>query len=379
LNMTTLHSRFPNLKLKSFRLLSLIFISIFIIAVSACGGGGSSSSDTTSPTLATAPAISPANGTIGVNYDVLTSFSASEQLSSATIKMTCDGVEVLGTTKVVGAVATFAPQSPGFAASSKCVATVDATATKDLAGNSFSGTTALTSFAVKPLACNSAAASANPAFNGTTLIGACGNVFIDPAVAKNQYPVIVDSINAALQSVKTSYVMLLSAQPDVIVCSTTPCSTFFAGPNLRNLALPPGAFAGQYTAPRSTVVLVSATYVRNQFVLAHEFSHVELAARVKSNRVPAWFNEGLATYVGGEPVCAGVSGNGVTSLLTLDLESAWTSYTNSAATFDKTYCQARAEVAAWIAQKGPSAVTQLLTSVGNGQSFSSQYGVLINP
>lgn len=125
-----------------------------------------------------------------------------------------------------------------------------------------------------------------------------------------------------------------------------------------------------------TVVLTSATYNRNAYVLAHEFSHVEVNARLNGARVPAWFDEGLATYVGGEPVCTNVTGKGIPSLLTLDLVSDWTAYTNNSATFEKTYCQARAEVAAWVAKKGNPAIGQLLQAVSQGQTFTSQYGAM---
>lgn len=228
----------------------------------------------------------------------------------------------------------------------------------------------------KPLNCTGAASNAAPFFNGTPLGAACGNVFIDPLVAKSQYPVVVDGIAAAIQSNKTSYGSLQASQPDVIVCNTIACGTYFAGTSLRNVALPPNTYAGQYTVPRMTVVLISATWSRNPYVLAHEFSHVEVQARLNGKRIPAWFDEGLATYVGGEPVCTNVTGTGVADLTMLDLQSDWTAYTASSATFEKTYCQARAEVAAWIAKRGTTAINQLLQAVAQGQSFTSQYGAM---
>lgn len=346
----------------------------------ACGGGGgggsSATSDTTAPTLAAAPAISPANGATGAAYASTVSFTASETLSTASIKMTCDGVDVPGTTTVSGAVATYTPTAPGYAANSKCVATVNASATKDVAGNAFASNVTITNFTVNALSCTGTSSNNPPSFNGTALIAACGNVFIDPTVAKNQYPVIVDAVSAAAQSDKTVYGSLVSTQPDVIVCSSATCGTYFAGASLRNVTLPPNTFAGQYTVPRTTVVLTSATYNRNAYVLAHEFSHVEAAARLNGKHVPAWFDEGLATYVGAEPVCTNVTGKGIPSLLTLDLESDWVTYTNNSNVFLTTYCQARAEVAAWVAKKGNAAIGQLLQAVSQGQTFTSQYGTM---
>lgn len=350
---------------------------VILVGCGGGGGGGSATTDTTAPTLAAAPAISPANGATGAAYASTVSFTASEALSTASIKMTCDGADVPGTTTVSGAVATFTPTAPGYAANAKCVATVNASVTKDVAGNAFASNVTLTNFTVKALSCTGTSSNNPPSFNGTALVAACGNVFIDPTVAKNQYPAIVDAVSSAVQSDKTVYGSLVSIQPDVIVCSSAACGTYFAGASLRNVTLPPNTFAGQYTVPRTTVILTSATYNRNAYVLAHEFSHVEAAARLNGTHVPAWFDEGLATYVGGEPVCTNVTGKGIPSLLTLDLESDWTAYTNNSAVFSTTYCQARAEVAAWVAKKGNAAIGALLTAVAQGQTFTSQYGAML--
>ena len=356
-----------------------LVVSLPLVLLVGCGGGSNSASsvssaDTSAPTLAAAPAITPANGATDAAYAATLSFTASKPLSAASIKMNCDGVDVSGTTTVSGAVATYTPAAPGYAANAQCMATVNATATKDLAGTPFASNVALSNFTVKALACSSSASNSPPAFNGTALAAACGNVFVEPTVAKNQYPVIVEGINSAIQADKALYGALQSTQPDVVVCNSTACGTYFAGASQRNTTLYPNSYAGQYVAPRMTVVLTSATWNRNPYVLAHEFSHVEAAARLNGKHVPAWFDEGLATYVGGEPICTNVSGKGINDLLTLDLEPDWVTYTNNSAVFDKTYCQARAEVAAWVTKKGNAAIDQLLQAVSQGQSFTSQYG-----
>ena len=356
-------------------------LSLTLVLITGCGGGGGGSStgtavtsDSTPPILAAAPSITPTNGTTGAGYTATVSFTASEALSAASVKMTCDGLDVTGTTAVAGAVVTFTPTAPGYASSANCSATVNAALTKDLAGNAFVSNVAVTNFTVKALACTGTSVNSPPSFNGTTLIAACGNVFVDPAVAKNRYPAIVDGIGTAISLNKAVYGALQSSQPDVIVCNTPACGTFFAGASLRNVTLPPNSYAGQYVVPRMSVVLTSANWNRNPYVLAHEFSHVEVAVRLNGKRLPAWFDEGLATYVGGEPECTNVSGKGVADLTTLDQGSVWTSYTSSSPAFEKTYCQARAEVSAWITKRGNTAIGQLLQAVGQGQTFTSQYG-----
>lgn len=98
-------------------------------------------------------------------------------------------------------------------------------------------------------------------------------------------------------------------------------------------------------------------------MLAHEFSHVEVATRIGGKHVPAWFDEGLATYIAGEPICTNVTGKGIDDLRKLDLETDWVAYTGPEDVFFKTYCQARAEVAAWIGKRGNTGVVQLLDAV----------------
>ena len=354
---------------------------VMAIVLSGCGGGGGGS-DTSAPTapatltLAAAPAIAPVNGTTGADYAPAVQFTASKALAAAGVKLVCDGVAVAGKTTISGAVATFKPDAPGVAANAQCTATVDAAATKDAAGTVFTGSTALTSFTVKALACPGGTANTPPSFNGTALVAACGNVFVESAVAKNLWPGIVNGIQTALEMDRKVYGQLQSAQPDVLVCQSGSCADYFAGPRRRNVTLYPNTYAGQYVAPRMTVVLTSPNWTQNPYVLAHEFSHVEVAKRIGGKHVPAWFDEGLATYIAGEPICTNVTGKGIDDLRKLDLETDWVAYTGPEDVFFKTYCQARAEVAAWIGKRGNAGVVQLLDAVRQGQTFAGQYGAM---
>ena len=355
---------------------------VMAVVLSGCGGGGDGS-DTSAPTapatltLAAAPAIAPVNGTTGADYAPAVQFTASKALAAAGVKLVCDGVAVAGKTTISGAVATFKPDAPGVAANAQCTATVDAAATKDAAGTVFTGSTALTSFTVKALACPGGTANTPPSFNGTALVAACGNVFVESAVAKNLWPGIVNGIQVALEMDRKVYGTLQAAQPDVLVCQSGACADYFAGPRRRNVTLYPNTYAGQYVAPRMTVVLTSPTWTQNPYVLAHEFSHVEVAKRIGGKHVPAWFDEGLATYIAGEPICTNVTGKGIDDLRKLDLETDWVAYTGPEDVFFKTYCQARAEVAAWIGKRGNTGVVQLLDAVRQGQSFAGQYGAML--
>lgn len=72
-----------------------------------------------------------------------------------------------------------------------------------------------------------------------------------------------------------------------------------------------------------------------------------------------------------------MAAKGIADLRTLDLESTWVTYTADAAKFTPTYCQARAEVAAWVAKNGKAGIVTLLQGVSQGQSFATLYGPML--
>lgn len=197
----------------------------------------------------------------------------------------------------------------------------------------FTGPTALTSFAVKPLACPCGATNAPPSFNGTALV---------PAVAKNLWPGLVNGIQTILDLVRKVYGPSQAMQPEVPVCQSNACIDYFAGARRRNTTLYPDSYAGQYVAPR-----------------------------IGNQHVPAWFDEGFATYLAGDPICTNVSGKGIDDLRRLDWETDWVAYTGPEDVLFKTCCQARAEVVGWIGKRCSAGVVQLLDAVRQGQSFWS--------
>jgi hypothetical protein len=251
-------------------------------------------------------------------------------------------------------------------------------------GGGSSGTSATTSPPSQPTqpayTCPAGSAGAVPSYGTTTLIATCPTVFTDPTLNAST---VADDVNAVASARATDlafYGTLQSTIPDVLFCDVaTACGTTFAGSSDRNVTLYPGSEAGTWIAPRLSVVLPDAGYARNQYVLAHEFSHVEVYARMNGNigGLPAWFNEGLATYVGGEPDCTGVTITSRIDLTQYDNEATWTAWTNTQPNFNNAYCQARAEVAAWVAVHGASGVENLMGSVAAGQSFYAVYGSLL--
>ena len=152
-------------------------------------------------------------------------------------------------------------------------------------GGGSSGTSATTAPPSQPTqptySCPAGSAGSVPAYGTTTLVATCPTVFTDPTLNAST---VADDVNAVASARATDlafYGTLQSTIPDVLFCDlATACGTTFAGSSDRNVTLYPGAEAGTWIAPRVSVVLTDATYARNSYVLAHEFSHVEVYARM---------------------------------------------------------------------------------------------------
>lgn len=368
-----------------------MFVSAIVLAGCGGGGGGDKDSgpstppvvvqpppvaDNTAPTLATVPNITPTNGATEVAALSTITFNMSEAMAIATVKVTCDSVRVPGATNVDGTLVTFKP-TDGFPNNANCVASLVGAETKDMAGNVMTLDVALTNFNVKSLMCPTGTSpSTPPAYNGTATVAVCNTIFVDPTIAKSEHATIVNSVNTAVETVKTFYNGMQATPPDVIVCESDECMDNFVSDRGRNVTIYPNGVSGKFTAPRMTIVLVKP-YKINLTVLAHEMSHVETAARTFNKPVNSWFNEGIATYVGGQPNCTDSMPKGIDDLNKVATTEQWNAYTADAAVATNTYCQARKEVATWMAKNGKDAALDILNKIGQGQDFNTLYGPIL--
>lgn len=228
-------------------------------------------------------------------------------------------------------------------------------------------------------AASSGVATIAPSYHGTTTVAICSNIFIDPSFSRHQQALIIASVNAAIEINKAFYGSLQTDIPDIIACNTDVCANYFAGTTTGNNTTYPNGHAGEYVPQRTTVAMTAPYWGGvNTQILAHELSHVELYKRTGGVPVIAWFNEGLATYIGKQNQCAGLA-KGIDDLTKLNLQEDWNTYTGvGGMVATTTYCQASAEVEAWITQKGGNAaILQLLEGLRQGQSFYTLYGVLL--
>src|SRR6185437_9697480 len=122
---------------------------------------------------------------------------------------------------------------------------------------------------------------------------------------------------------------LESPPPIAIVCGSDACRTFFGGINKRSWTLAPGRAlpgAGYVAGPRGAI-LVLGKRDRVRAVLAHETVHYEEHFRLRGAFAPAWFDEGLAVVLSGEPDCRGhEDARGIDDLRRLGQDAAWEEY-----------------------------------------------------
>src|SRR5262249_22131457 len=153
----------------------------------------------------------------------------------------------------------------------------------------------------------------------------CDDVYVESGTPPETRVALKAAYTGAVKRVTGFYGGLHIERPRVIFCGTDTCRTYFAGPTRRSWDLAPGRSApgARYVSRgRYSVVMVHEDALTEN-ALTHELSHLELQRRVAGGDVPIWFNEGVATFVGGEPVCTRVTARGVHDLRTLSENDAW--------------------------------------------------------
>ena len=114
--------------------------------------------------------------------------------------------------------------------------------------------------------------------------------------------------------------------------------------------------------------------------MLHEMVHVEIVHRMGDEarrRLPTWFDEGLATFVGDNVVCPPGTPRAIDDLRRLDEGFAWVGFTNMAGKMGPAYCQARDEIGAWAKQRGRAALVEVIDAVTAGRAFDEVYGPLL--
>ena len=173
-----------------------------------------------------------------------------------------------------------------------------------------------------------------------------GSLFVDPAMSVEDRRMLQETVARAAAQVASFY-RSFDRQPILLACASEDCDRKLGGR---------GARANTY----------GTTFIRlsprgfNQTILAHEFSHVELHARIGQFRllmgaIPAWFDEGLAVIVSDDARYLGPGTTSATRCLIEpqgDLPSNPSQWGHAAGKTPGLYAQAACRVMRWMEENG---------------------------
>ena len=193
-----------------------------------------------------------------------------------------------------------------------------------------------------------------PSFDGTPLVAISDDVWADPETTPVERENLAKDFIAARQKLAEALGPLRSSAPMAIFCKSQRCAQTFGTPSGRSWTFPKGTRApgGNWIATRDTIVVLRVDAESMPFAM-HEMVHREEAARMHGDSdVPTWFNEGSAAYFANAPACNGPQFPGVDDLRRVETNRAWSWWTDQRGAQSSVYCQAKAEVAAWVAKNG---------------------------
>ena len=210
-----------------------------------------------------------------------------------------------------------------------------------------------------PLLSPAVAAYACPSCYGLQRV--TGSLIVDPAMSVEDRTKLQEIVARAAVQVADFYGSF-AQQPILLACATEECDRRLGGK---------GARANTYG---TTFIRLSPRGL-NQAILAHEFSHVELHARIGVFRllvgaIPAWFDEGLAVIVSDDARYLRRGATSATRCLAEpdgDLPSSPFQWGPAAGKTPGLYAQAACRVMRWMEENGGQVgLRAAISQVANG-------------
>lgn len=181
------------------------------------------------------------------------------------------------------------------------------------------------------------------------------NVYVDPEMTPEQRQQFLQTLQRS-QSQISSFFGSMESTPDVYACTTQSCFKKFGGINAR-----------AKTIDDDTVILSSRGL--DQVTLVHELVHVEFHKRLGYphvwNKVPMWFDEGLAVMA-----CKDPRANKVTESIPLKKLESQQQWLDAIRNNKPAYSVAKHAVEVWYKQAGHKGLQQLIQHLKEGKEFS---------
>lgn len=194
-------------------------------------------------------------------------------------------------------------------------------------------------------------------------------IYVHKEVPEDQRRQLVKAVDEARHRVAGFYGRLVS-DPTVYGCATRECIEFFGGKG------------DGYGVKATGILLWPKSFIPE--AIAHEWSHVELFARLdgKFMGMPGWFNEGLAVVVSELPehseavyqeaVSSGYAVPSMSDLHRRDWGPLFEHYENPKG-LNVIYATVGHEVRTWHQRVGQSGLLDLLEALRSGKRFSDVY------
>jgi hypothetical protein len=206
---------------------------------------------------------------------------------------------------------------------------------------------------------------------------ACHGLYVDPAMTDAEREQVKGLYSQAVADISAffgpeSFAANGGEPPAVVMCTSDDCEVTFSGPTKRSHA---------QLEPYPTVYL-SGLGPLTRGTITHEMTHIVLGLKQRvagatAPVLPAWLNEGTATFVGDNVNCAPGMAPGIDDLRRLDAGSHWWNFTNLPGKINPTYCQAEAEVSGWVAKHSRAALVEAIEAFYRGVPFEEAYGPLV--
>ena len=182
------------------------------------------------------------------------------------------------------------------------------------------------------------------------------DIYVDPKMTKEQQQTFLRAVKQSKSDI-SHFFGGLKARPSIYACTTKACFSKFGG------------IPAKAKAIDDDKVLLSKDAL-NKVTLTHELAHIEFHKRLGSpqawNRVPMWFDEGLAVLACKDSKLTKPAKN--IPLYKLETQDQWVRAVRENI---PAYSIARQAVHKWYKAAGTQGLHSLIKHMNNGKSFSS--------